>query len=596
MTSICASPGGPVGASRRARAPPTRSAPTWSVPASPAAARAAARSTRTAARCAGRQCDVATAALQADPDQRQDALPTRRCQSSTLRPINSRSRTNLEPEARTTLYYATNATADDAQRRYPLVANDIAFVPTAARPTSPRTAPTPCSSVDVRRHERRRPGRRQRGACIHRPRPRTRSAAQKWQNPIGIAIGARAHAFAFVANDVSRNVTAVDLRPQIVAGSGADPSVCASPRARRCPRRRRASRAARQALLQHRPRALVAQGAGLGRVPELPLRRPERQRDLVLRARAAPVDEPRRQLRQDRSDRSAHLQLDGRLRRGRRLREHRARPDAAASARLVSDQQRSRRSTPIASTSATRRPIRQPERAACNGSPRRPPSDASVLKDWDDMKASTSRACARRARRPTSTPTLVAAGKTLFEDAATGGRCQGCHGGAKWTVSRALLHADGRHQRGALHRRRGTAPRSPARFPAALLPAAAGSQFMRAPTPSAAGTIRSCACSGRSAPSASRRPPSAWSSSPGHDHRGPGRRRSRQRLQPALLGLQVGAPFFHAGNARTLEELLSTTFAAHNGALAGLARAFSAERRRRQLVAFLLSIDGARRR
>ena len=58
---------------------------------------------------------------------------------------------------------------------------------------------------------------------------------------------------------------------------------------------------------------------------------------------------------------------------------------------------------------------------------------------------------------------------------------------------------------------------------------------------------------------------------------------------PSLLGMVTGAPYFHAGAARTLEEALGETFDRHR-------RAFSENFRPddtqlRQLTAFLLSID-----
>jgi hypothetical protein len=59
-----------------------------------------------------------------------------------------------------------------------------------------------------------------------------------------------------------------------------------------------------------------------------------------------------------------------------------------------------------------------------------------------------------------------------------------------------------------------------------------------------------------------------------------------------LLGLQVGAPYYHAGNARTLEEALSTTFQGHYQS--PLAQVFNPTATQiRQLVAYLLSIDGS---
>jgi DNA-binding beta-propeller fold protein YncE len=63
---------------------------------------------------------------------------------------------------------------------------------------------------------------------------------------------------------------------------------------------------------------------------------------------------------------------------------------------------------------------------------------------------------------------------------------------------------------------------------------------------------------------------------------------------PPLFGLSVGAPFFHAGNARTLEELFdSATFARHHQALAPgfLADPATRDAQVAQLVAYLLAID-----
>ncbi|MBK9262394.1 MAG: hypothetical protein IPM54_21650 [Polyangiaceae bacterium] len=60
---------------------------------------------------------------------------------------------------------------------------------------------------------------------------------------------------------------------------------------------------------------------------------------------------------------------------------------------------------------------------------------------------------------------------------------------------------------------------------------------------------------------------------------------------PSLLGMQVGAPYFRAGNARTLEELLDDTlFKSHHQS--ALAQVFTIDATKRaQLVAFLLAID-----
>ena len=63
---------------------------------------------------------------------------------------------------------------------------------------------------------------------------------------------------------------------------------------------------------------------------------------------------------------------------------------------------------------------------------------------------------------------------------------------------------------------------------------------------------------------------------------------------PALVGMGSGAPFFHAGNARTLEEALDNVFRSHHQAVAAnFLDPTDTNRARdvRQLVAFLTSID-----
>jgi cytochrome c peroxidase len=62
---------------------------------------------------------------------------------------------------------------------------------------------------------------------------------------------------------------------------------------------------------------------------------------------------------------------------------------------------------------------------------------------------------------------------------------------------------------------------------------------------------------------------------------------------PSLLGVAVNAPYFHAGNARTLEAVLSSTFTDHYAAIntAFLGDAATAAAKREALVQFLLSID-----
>jgi hypothetical protein len=61
---------------------------------------------------------------------------------------------------------------------------------------------------------------------------------------------------------------------------------------------------------------------------------------------------------------------------------------------------------------------------------------------------------------------------------------------------------------------------------------------------------------------------------------------------PSLQGLATGAPYFHGGNARTLEEVFEPMFAAHHQALApGFLASGDRAASVRDLVAYLLSID-----
>jgi hypothetical protein len=65
---------------------------------------------------------------------------------------------------------------------------------------------------------------------------------------------------------------------------------------------------------------------------------------------------------------------------------------------------------------------------------------------------------------------------------------------------------------------------------------------------------------------------------------------------PSLLGLSSGAPYLHAGNARTLEELFDPAFAPHHQALSNAFLSTQGQQRAdevRDLIAYLLSIDDA---
>jgi hypothetical protein len=61
---------------------------------------------------------------------------------------------------------------------------------------------------------------------------------------------------------------------------------------------------------------------------------------------------------------------------------------------------------------------------------------------------------------------------------------------------------------------------------------------------------------------------------------------------PSLFGLAAGAPFFHAGNAQTLEEMFDAAFTQHlNSGVTGGAAAELSKEERSTLIEFLLSLD-----
>jgi cytochrome c peroxidase len=239
----------------------------------------------------------------------------------------------------------------------------------------------------------------------------------------------------------------------------------------------------------------------------------------------------------------------------------------------------------------------------------------------------------RAPRAPTELPPdAVAAGLDLFQK----GRCAGCHGGPGWTVSK-LFYTPSAEQNGTLPYQK---PTSSYALVAPLLGALRTNTYS---VPGALALLNPAVANGagsalfRNVPSA---PATADafstfidalyggagddqircvlrdvgtfpSQAAGTDVIGvtpagaPGVSEVRQdgmKLAqgemgfnvPTLFGLSLGAPYFHAGNARTLEEVFdSTTFAAHHQALAhGFLQGTSpSDVPVKNLVTFLLSID-----
>jgi mono/diheme cytochrome c family protein len=194
-------------------------------------------------------------------------------------------------------------------------------------------------------------------------------------------------------------------------------------------------------------------------------------------------------------------------------------------------------------------------------------AEAPKLNDWAEITRYIQ--TIRSPRKPSNLdPKKVEAGKELFS---TYGSCQGCHSGEKWTISRRF-YTPTIDTMNALK----TAPLAiPAGFPTALLPAQKPeNQLLRfgGTNPAALDQIQ---CVIRPVDTfnvaedgvgiAELRADMKTVSQGDGDPAGEGRGYNI----PSLLGLGLGAPYLHAGNARTLEAMFnSETFAVHARALA----------------------------
>jgi mono/diheme cytochrome c family protein len=216
----------------------------------------------------------------------------------------------------------------------------------------------------------------------------------------------------------------------------------------------------------------------------------------------------------------------------------------------------------------------------------------SKLKDWEEITKFV-----QKIRPPRGATNLdkakVDAGKTLF---AVDGACGGCHGGDKWTISK-LFYKPSFTETEANKTTDWTPPTG---FPIALLPAAnAGNRFMRfgGTNPAAFDQLQ---CILRPVGTFGVFDPLTGISELRQDMTtaGQGDQVDGKGFNPpSLLGVSVGGPYLHAGNAGSLEALFASTFQAHYAALApnflsetdATARAAKVS----QLVHYLLSLDAS---
>jgi YVTN family beta-propeller protein len=218
---------------------------------------------------------------------------------------------------------------------------------------------------------------------------------------------------------------------------------------------------------------------------------------------------------------------------------------------------------------------------------------APKLGDWGDIEKYMQNI--RSPRAPTNLDKAqVDTGRDLFNEQAN---CAGCHGGEKWTVSRRF-YTPSATTNTALN----TTPMtlSP-EFPVALLPArVTADQTLRFAGGNAAAhdqilcVLRSVGTfnlSEQGVGIAEIRADMTTRAQGDGNPAGEGRGYN----VPSLLGMAAGAPYLHAGGARTLEALFSNTFAPHHQALsANFLTESDADARNKQvgaLVQYLLSID-----
>jgi cytochrome c peroxidase len=231
--------------------------------------------------------------------------------------------------------------------------------------------------------------------------------------------------------------------------------------------------------------------------------------------------------------------------------------------------------------------------AGLNGSATDVTTNTSVIKDWNDIALYVQ--TIRPPRAPTGLdPAMVAAGETLFKDAMQGGVCQGCHGGPKWTISKMFYTPKGATNAALFMKAWSGAGLVGMGFPMALLPATTPpNQVMRfgnAANDSLECILRPVGTFNVAAPGVgvAELCQDMITAAQGNAMDGKGYN------PPSLLGLSVGAPFLHAGNARTLEEMLTATFGAHWKSLTKNANFLVQNGDIDKLVAYLLSIDGAK--
>jgi hypothetical protein len=187
-------------------------------------------------------------------------------------------------------------------------------------------------------------------------------------------------------------------------------------------------------------------------------------------------------------------------------------------------------------------------------------AEPGLLNDWAEI---TEYARTLRSPRAPSNldPYQVDQGKKLFAE----GKCSGCHGGDKWTISTVFFTPNVQTMKD-LAVKPWFAPEG---FPTALLPASTpGNQLMR--FPAANGALDQLQCVLRPVGTFNVQDGLAGIAELRQDMKTPSQGNETDGKgfnPPSLLGLQTGAPYLHSGGALSLESLFSPTFTPHHAAL-----------------------------
>jgi len=488
--------------------------------------------------------------------------------------------------------YTTAATPDDSTRRFPLFADDIAFVPgTGVGYVTANGA----DGVFRVQYDTTSGAITQVGASTNQfinLNPTGIAASAAGENPIGIAISNTGKSIAVVDNDITRNASILDFKAQTIAGFPSSPSVVATT-AQPTSGTPAAAQLAGKRFFDTGVGIWSLKGQGWGacqschgdgltdNVTWYFARGPRQSTSLDGTFNSSDPTDQRILNWTAINDELADFELNVRGISG------------GIGAILTT--------TTTPPSTAERMDISANGNAGLNGSaaqaadPTNPQAlpAPSLNTDWASL---TTYVQTIRSPRGVTTldPKSVAAGLAEFT---TDGQCIGCHAGGKWTMSK-VFYTPSLATNIALKTK---AWPSLSGFPVSLLPATtAADQVMRfgSTNPSAFDqilcTLRPVGTFGvaeTGAGIAELRVDMATAAQGNGDSSGNGKGYN----VPSLLNVVAGGPYLHGGQARTLEALFSSTFAAHHQSLAPnfldatdptvLASDID------DLVSFLLSID-----